>query len=61
MEGALRDFGGNYTEEEGKNLEEKLEIVKAALAAIGNAEKAADEIGKLPSTDDAKTQRQERS
>ena len=26
----------------------------AALAAIGNAEKAADEIGKLPSTDDAK-------
>ena len=54
LEGALRDFGGNYTEEEGKNLEEKLEIVKAALAAIGNAEKAADEIGKLPSTDDAK-------
>ena len=54
LEGALRDFGGNYTEEEGKNLEEKLEIVKAALAAIGNAEKAADEIVKLPSTDDAK-------
>lgn len=54
LEGALRDFDGNYTEGEGKNLEEKLETVKAALAAIGNAEKAADEIGKLPSTDDAK-------
>ena len=54
LEGALRDFDGNYTEEEGKNLEEKLETVKAALAAIGNAEKAADEIGKLPSADNAK-------
>ena len=54
LEGALRDFGGNYTEGEGKNLEEKLEIVKAALTAIGNAEKAAEEIGKLPSVDDAK-------
>ena len=54
LEGALRDFDGNYTEEEGKNLEEKLETVKAALAAIGNAEKAAEEIGKLPSADNAK-------
>ena len=54
LEGALRDFDGNYTEEEGKDLEEKLEAVKAALAAIGNAEKAAEEIGKLPSADDAK-------
>ena len=54
LEDALRDFDGNYTEEEGKNLEEKLETVKAALAAIGNAEKAADEIGKLPSADNAK-------
>lgn len=54
LEGALRDFDGNYTEEEGKNLEEKLETVKAALAAIGNAEKVAEEIGKLPSAEDAK-------
>ena len=54
LEGALRDFDGNYTEEEGKNLEEKLETVKAALAAIGNAEKAAEEIDKLPSADNAK-------
>ena len=54
LEGALRDFDGNYTEGEGKDLEEKLEAVKAALAAIGNAEKAAEEIGKLPSADDAK-------
>ena len=54
LEDALRDFGGNYTEEESKSLEEKLETVKAALAAIGNAEKAAEEIGKLPSADDAK-------
>ena len=54
LEGALRDFGGNYTEEENKDLETKLETVKAALAAIGNAEKAAEEIGKLPSAEDAK-------
>ena len=54
LEGALRDFDGNYTEEEQRDLEEKLETVKAALAAIGNAEKAAEEIGKLPSADDAK-------
>ena len=54
LEGALCDFDGNYTEEEGKDLEEKLETVKAALAAIGNAERAAEEIGKLPSADDAK-------
>ena len=54
LEGALRDFGGNYTEGESRSLEEKLETVKAALAAIGNAEKAAEEIGKLPSADDAK-------
>ena len=54
LEGALCDFDGNYTEEEGKGLEEKLETVKAALAAISNAEKAAEEIGKLPSADDAK-------
>ena len=54
LEGALRDFGGNYTEEESRSLEEKLETVKAALAAISNAEKAADEIGKLPSADNAK-------
>ena len=54
LEGALRDFGGNYTEEESRSLEEKLETVKAALAAIGNAEKAAEEINKLPSADNAK-------
>ena len=54
LEGVLRDFDGNYTEEENKNLETKLETVKAALAAIGNAEKVAEEIGKLPSAEDAK-------
>lgn len=54
LEGALRDFDGNYTEEENKDLETKLETVKAALAAIGNAEKVAEEIGKLPSAEDAK-------
>ena len=54
LEGALRDFGGNYTEGESKNLGEKLEAVKAALTAIANAENAAEEIGKLPSVDDAK-------
>ena len=54
LEGALRDFDGNYTEGENRNLKERLETVKAALAAIGNAEKAAEEINKLPSADDAK-------
>jgi len=54
LEGALRDFDGNYTEEENKDLETKLETVKAALAAIGNAEKVAEEIGKLPSAEGAK-------
>lgn len=54
LEGALRDFDGNYTEEENKDLETKLETVKAALVAIGNAEKVAEEIGKLPSAEDAK-------
>mgnify|MGYP000647080385 FL=1 len=54
LEDALRDFGGNYTEEESRNLEAQLKTVKAALAAIGNAEKAAEEIKKLPSADDAK-------
>ncbi len=54
LEGALRDFEGNYTDEEQEDLETRLETVKAALAAIGNAEKAAEEIGKLPSADDAK-------
>ena len=54
LEGALCDFDGNYTDKEQEDLETKLETVKAALAAISNAEKAADEIGKLPSADDAK-------
>ena len=54
LEGALRDFDGNYTEEENKDLETKLETVKAALSAIGNAEKVAEEIGKLPSAEGAK-------
>ena len=54
MEGALRDFDGNYTDKEQEDLETRLETLKAALAAIGNAEKAAEEIGKLPSADDAK-------
>lgn len=54
LEGALRDFDGNYSDKEQDDLETKLETVKAALAAIGNAEKAAEEISKLPSVDDAK-------
>lgn len=54
LKGALRDFDGNYTDKEQEDLETRLETVKAALAAIGNAEKAAEEIGKLPSADDAK-------
>ncbi len=52
LESALRDFGGNYTEDEGKELKAKLETAKAALAAVANAEKAAEEIGKLPSAED---------
>ena len=51
---ALDDFDGNYTEEERKSLNNRLDAVKAALYAIGNAEKAAEEIKKLPSADDVK-------
>lgn len=54
LESALRNFDGNYTEMERKELETKLETVKTMLTAINNAEKAADAIGKLPSADDAK-------
>lgn len=52
LEEALRDFDGNYTEEERESLEKQLESVKEALAAVGNTEKAAEEIGKLPTVDD---------
>ena len=54
IEKALDDFGGNFTDEEREDLEKKLETVKKALETIENAEKAADEIEKLPSVDDAK-------
>lgn len=54
LEEALRDFDGNYTEEERESLEKQLESVKEALAAVGNTEKAAEEIGKLPTVDDVK-------
>ena len=48
---AQKDFGDNYTEEERESLRVKLETVKSALDAIGNAEKAAEEIENLPSAD----------
>lgn len=52
LEDALHDFDGNYTEEERKNLEEKLETVKAALSAIGNMEKSV-EVANSPKTGEA--------
>ena len=54
LQGALSDFGDNYTEKEKSDLEIKLKNVKEALIAIENAEKAADEINRLPSVDDVK-------
>lgn len=54
LEDALRTFDGNYTEKEKAVLQEKLDRVNAALAAIQNAEKAAEEIKNLPSADDVK-------
>lgn len=60
MENALRDFDGNYTEEEKRDLEGKLETVKAALAAIEKAEKEAKETNKnskLPSEKEAGSSR----
>ena len=54
LEEALREFGGNYTEAEREALEAQLDAVKAALAAIANAEKALEEIGRLPSVDEVK-------
>ena len=54
LEEALRDFGGNYTEAERDALEAQLVAIKAALAAIANAEKVLEEIGRLPSVDEVK-------
>ncbi len=54
LEEALRDFGSNYTEAEREALEAQLDAVRAALAAIANAEKVLEEIGKLPSVDEVK-------
>ncbi len=48
LEDALRDFDGNYTDDERDDLEKKLETVNDAISAIENAEKAAEEIEKLP-------------
>lgn len=55
LKDALEDFGGNYTPEESDLLNEKLNTVKEALNAIGNAEKAAEEIKTLPSAEEVKT------
>lgn len=52
LEDALHDFDGNYTEEERKKLEEKLETVKVALSAIGNLEKSG-EVANSPKTGEA--------
>ena len=52
LEETLRDFEGNLTEKERSDLETKLKNVKAALAAIRNAQKVAQEIEKLPSVED---------
>lgn len=60
LENALRDFDGNYTEEEKRDLEGKLETVKAALAAIEKAEKEAkdpNKNSKLPSGKEAGSSR----
>ena len=60
LENARRDFDGNYTEEEKRDLEGKLETVKAALAAIEKAEKEAKETNKnskLPSEKEAGSSR----
>lgn len=54
IEEALREFGGNYTQKEREELTKKLERINAALEAIGNAKRAADEIEKLPDADEIK-------
>lgn len=38
IEKALKDFGGNYSEAEKKELNDKLERIEAALVAIKKAE-----------------------
>lgn len=53
LENAMRDFDGNYTAEERKDLDTKLTTVKEALAAIGNVEKTIELISRLPSLDNA--------
>ena len=54
LEDTLNNFDGNFTDDERKNLNDRLDAVKKALDAIGNAEKAAQEIESLPSVDDIK-------
>ena len=51
LQGVLSDFGDNYTEKEKSDIETKFKNAKEALVAIENAEKAADEINRLPSVD----------
>ena len=54
LEEVLKNYDGNLTDAEREALNKQLETVKDALAAIGNAEKAAEEIDRLPDADDAK-------
>ena len=48
LEKALEDNGGNYTEEEKKSVEDEIDRIEAAVAALENAEDATASIAQLP-------------
>jgi len=48
LEKALEDNGGNYTEEEKKSVEDEIDRIEAAVAALENAEDVTASIAQLP-------------
>ena len=59
LENALESFGGNYTESEKKDLQDKLEQINGALESLEKTENVQEAITALPDTvapDDADTE-----
>jgi len=48
LEKALEANGGNYTESEKKTIQEQIDRIEAAVAALENVEKVTESIGVLP-------------
>lgn len=52
LEDALKNNGGNYTEEEKKSIEDEIQRIEGALETIENVETVEDVISDLPTTVD---------